>query len=77
MEGPFQPLAAASQTFATNLASFSSAYVLNLVLHFVSGEVSEKTIFTCAGIIMILYFFTLILLSPYLRGEKALTKRYR
>ena len=65
-----QPLAAATQTFATNLASFASAYVLNLILHMVGQEVPEKVIFTCAGIVMMLYFFGLMLLSSYSYKEK-------
>lgn len=72
-----QPLAAATQTFATNLASFASSYVLNLILHLVGREVPEKVIFICAGIVMMLYFFGLMMMSSIVRREKRILRTRR
>lgn len=55
VDGPRQPLAAASQTFATNIASFCSAYALSFVLAAIGGDVVEGTVFTGIGILMIVY----------------------
>ncbi|MGN0999364.1 MAG: MFS transporter [Faecousia sp.] len=55
VDGPRQPLAAAAQTFATNIASFCSAYALTFVLAIIGGEVAERTVFIGIGILMIVY----------------------
>lgn len=55
VDGPRQPLAAAAQTFATNIASFSSAYVLSMVLAVIGGEVSERTVFQGIALVMVVY----------------------
>lgn len=55
VDGPRQPLAAASQTFATNIASFCSAYALSFVLAAIGSDIAESTVFTGIGIVMIVY----------------------
>ena len=55
VDGTGQPLAAAAQTFATNIASFCSVYALNLVISVVGGDVPESTVFVGIGILMIVY----------------------
>lgn len=55
VDGARQPVAAAAQTFATNIASFCSAYVLTLILTIVGGDVPEKTVFIGIGCLMTVY----------------------